>query len=120
MMKKLIMLVCFMMVTCSAFADPVSIAKGTAANYTGKIASVGVGFYEHVGVRLSGGDTCHGSNIIVLLNTDPQYKEMYSLLLSAYTTQSEINIHQLGAQDSTFGIGYCVINYISLGDFPNW
>ena len=43
---------------------------GIAAAYFGPIQGVGVGFYGHVGIGLPAGQTCNGSNMVVLLTTN--------------------------------------------------
>lgn len=92
----------------------------TAATYFGSTQGIGVGFFGHVGVGLPVGQTCHGSNIVILLNTNPQYKEILSVLLAAEAGKQSVKFYQLGAQTTTFGSSYCVITAASLGDFPIW
>ena len=92
----------------------------TSENYIGNINSVAVGFFGHVGVGLPDGQTCHGQRVIVLLTTHPLFESMLSVLLTAEAAQKEVNVFQLGSQESDFGVGYCVITHVSLGDFPLW
>ena len=114
-MKKLLFAFLFLTSTFSMAGD-----IPTEANYSGKIESVAIGFFGHVGIGLPAGDTCHGQPIIVLLTTHPQYKEILSTLLAAQTSGQEVNIHRLGLETSSFGVGYCVVQYLSLGDFIVW
>ncbi len=116
-MKKTLIIFCLsIFFTASAASGNIT----GEANYIGKITSVGIGFFSNVGVSLPPGETCHGQPVIVLLTSHPQFDQMYSLLLTAQASKSDVNIYRLGAESSSFGVGYCVINYISLGDFPLW
>jgi hypothetical protein len=112
-------LVLFVMLLMSSLTSVAGDIAGEA-NYSGKIQSVAVGFYGGVGVTLPPGETCRGQRNIVLLKTHEQYDHIFSTLLAARASQEDVNIYRLGAETSTFGVGYCVINYLSLGDFSGW
>lgn len=89
-------------------------------DYEGKVNSIAVGFYSHVGVELEDGKTCHGRQSVVLLTSNPLFKEIYSALLSAKVSDTNIEIHRLGLETSEFGGGYCVILWLAVGDYVNW
>ncbi len=42
--------------------------------YTGKIKSVGVGFWDHIGVELDGVTKCNGFKEVLLLTSNPLFK----------------------------------------------
>ena len=89
--------------------------------YYGKINSVSVGFFSNVGVALQDGTTCNGQKVAVLLTTNPKYKEILSLLLTAETSQKEVHFYRVASNLSQFGTPpYCVINEAALGKFPLW
>ena len=94
----------------------------TAATYVGPTQGIGVGFFDHVGVGLPAGQTCHGANVAVLLTTNTKYKEILSTLLLAEATKQPVTIYQLGAQTTTFAgtYIYCVVTQASLNTFPLW
>lgn len=93
----------------------------TASTYFGPTQGIAIGFFGHVGVGLPVGQTCHGLNVVLLLTTNAQYKDMLSTLLAAEAAKQSVDLYQLGAQTATFGsTAWCVITGVSLGDFPIW
>src|SRR5882757_3670120 len=103
---------------------PLSVPAGTIdvnGSYHGTIEGVAVGFFGHVGVGLVGAN-CNGSSVVVLLTTNPHYKDILSVLLSAQSANADLRLLWLSSQLQDFGSGnvYCVINYASLGNFPLW
>ena len=52
-------------------------------------------------------ETC-SKNIVILENTHPQYKEMYSLLLAAYTANKQVNIAVQGCHEK----GYKILSFV--------
>jgi hypothetical protein len=94
----------------------------TAANYHGLIQGIGPGFFGHVGIGLPAGETCHGQPLVILLKTNPSYKETYAAMLTAEAAKQPVRMFNLGAQTTTFAptYTYCTITEAGLGDFPNW
>ena len=92
-----------------------------ADTYYGKIGSVSVDFFNHVGVALEDGTTCNAKKVVVLQTDNTQYKDIYSSLIAAQVAQKEVHMYRVASNLSTFGtLSYCVIEEMALGLFPLW
>jgi hypothetical protein len=91
-------------------------------SYYGQIQGVSVGFYTHVAIGLPAGQTCLGSSVAVLLNSNPKYKEILSVFILSEATKQSVKIFQPSAQTISFPGGgtYCVVTEAALGNFPLW
>ena len=93
-------------------------------SYKGKVSSVAVGFFGHVGISLSDGNTCNGSSVVVLKNEpNSLFKEKLSLLYAAIATKAEVEIYQPADSNKLIDFGgtdYCTVSEISYSDFPLW
>jgi hypothetical protein len=89
-------------------------------SYHGGIQSVAIGFFGNVGVGLNGA-TCNGLPAALLMTSNPQYKDMLATLLAAQSTGSNVRMYELTSATQTYGsLTFCVIQFVSLGDFPYW
>jgi len=118
-MKKILLLLSLLIFIAQVHAVDIP-ASTSGATYSGKIEGVAIGFFDHVGIGLPAGDTCNGRKSLALLTTHPQYKEIMSVLLAAEASGKIVKFYGLGSEISTFGSGYCVVNWASLGNFPLW
>lgn len=117
-MKNVVATIGFIVWSSIASAGDIS----TASTYFGGIQGVGVGFWGHVGVGLPVGQTCHGSQTVVLLTSNPRYKEILTILIAAESTGQSVKMYQLGASNyaPAAGATYCVVTEAALGNFPIW
>lgn len=93
----------------------------SASTYRGTINGVAVNYWSGVGVGLTDGATCNGQSTVILLYTDPHYKDTLSVLMTAETTGKNVRMYRLLDQIQTYytNYAYCV-TAVSLGDFPVW
>ena len=117
-MRKLIFILAVLVTTATNAADILKSTDGST--YNGKIEGVAFNFYNHVGVGLPAGETCNSQRSLVLYTTHPQYKEIVSVLLAAESSGKQVKMYGLGRKVSDFGVGYCVIEWAALGNFPLW
>lgn len=96
----------------------------SVGTYRGTIDGVGIGFFAGVGVGLTGGATCNGKSVVILLFSNPQYKDLLAVLLSAEASGKNVRMYRLLDNIETYyntsTYAYCVITAASLGDFPLW
>jgi hypothetical protein len=96
----------------------------SVGTYHGTINGVAYNFFSGTGVGLTGGATCNGQSVVILLNSNPQFKDMLAILLAAQATGGNVRIYRLLDNIQTYynnpAYSYCVITAISLGDFPLW
>lgn len=94
----------------------------SVGTYHGTINGVGIDYWTGVGVGLTGGVTCNGQSTVILLYTDPHYKDKLSVLMTAQTTGMNIRMYRLLDNIQTYytNYAYCIITAVSLGDFPAW
>jgi hypothetical protein len=92
-----------------------------AGTYKGKIKGVGVGFWGHIGVGLDG-IKCNGRDEVLLLSTNANHKEIYSLLLAAEASGKLVIFYKVAGviEQVDPNYSYCVIRSAALGDFPQW
>ena len=116
-MKRTVLAILAMLVLVpEVFAGTID-SNGT---YRGQLLGVAVGFFGNVGVGLPGAN-CNNQGVVVLLTSNPLYKETLATLLSAQATGQNVVLNTLSAQTQNFGgINYCVITQASLGAFPLW
>ena len=95
-------------------------ANGT---YHGPISSVGPGFFSGVGVGLTGGATCNGQSVVILLYSNPNYKDLLATLLTAQATGQDVALYRMLDTITSYYNGtysYCTITAASVGLFPLW
>lgn len=95
----------------------------SAGTYHGTIQGVGVGFFGGIGVGLTDGATCNGSGVVILLYSNPQYKDMLAVLLAGQASGGNVRMYQMANVITSYYSGtyaYCTITSVSLGDFPLW
>lgn len=94
----------------------------SVGTYHGTINGVGVGFFAGTGVGLTDGATCNGQNVVILLYTNPQYKDLLAVMLAAEASGKNVRMYRLLDNIQTFSgtYSYCVITTASLGDFAPW
>jgi len=96
----------------------------SVGTYRGTINGVAYNFFSGTGVGLTGGATCNGQPVVILLNSNPQFKDMLAILLAAQASGSNVRMYRLLDNIQTYynnpAYSYCVISAISLGDFPLW
>lgn len=104
-----------------AFFSSQSIAGNidSSGKYVGKIKSVAIGHWGHVGVQLDNGVVCNGKKVVLLRTDEPLFDAYYSLLLTAQTTSQSVEINRITSSDNHH-LGYCTIKYIALGDLSEW
>jgi hypothetical protein len=107
---------------CFLSAATVNAGSITNGNYIGTVQGIGIGFFSNVGVGLTGGATCNGQSVVVLLTSNPQYTAMLAALLSAQASGQDVKLFAITGTTQTFAGGntYCVITAVSFGDFPLW
>ena len=88
----------------------------SVGTYRGAILSVAPGFFAGIGVALEG-VTCNGQPVAFLPYSDPHYKDMLAVLLSAQATGQNARMYRML---DTISYGYCTISSASVGDFPFW
>jgi len=91
-------------------------------NYVGTISSVGVNFFDGIGVGLTDGVTCNGSRPVVYLPySNPRYKEILAVLVAAQASGQEVRMFRIRDTLSPLGnYSYCTITSASIGGFPLW
>lgn len=97
-----------------------SIAGSLNSNgkYQGKVLAVAVGHWGHVGVQLDD-INCNGKSVVLLKKDSTMFEAYYSLLLTAQASKQDVEINRLTNPDN-FHLGYCVIEYIAIGDLSDW
>jgi len=115
-MKKILILI-FLTSANYVFAGNID-SNGT---YTGKIKSVAVGHWGHVGVEMEGA-TCNGRKEAILLKDNPFFKNIFSALLASQASKQISVLYRVTAKTHEFSPGYkyCVINSMAIGDFYQW
>jgi hypothetical protein len=53
----------------------------SVGTYRGTISSVAYNFISGTGVGLTDGATCNGKSVVILLNSNPQFKDMLAILM---------------------------------------
>ncbi|WNO10312.1 hypothetical protein [Teredinibacter sp. KSP-S5-2] len=117
-MKKLVFFVLFFF-SLGVRANPINIDG--VESYLGKIDSVAMGFFAHAAVGLPSDTTCKGKRMIVLLKSNANFDYIYSTLLAAVASKSDVHLYRVAAGSVTFGgTEYCAINEAAFGRFPSW
>lgn len=89
--------------------------------YSGKINSVAVGHWGHVGIELEGAQ-CNGHNEVILLADNPLFNAHLSVLLAAQASQQDVVLYRVEATQKEFSPNYtyCIVSHASIGDFITW
>ncbi|MDX1304557.1 hypothetical protein [Photobacterium sp.] len=89
-------------------------------SYLGKVQSVAVGFFDHVGISLPNGITCNNQKALILTKDNAQFDKIYSLLLAA-ASQSDVHLYRVAANKQTYGpTSFCKIGEAAYGQFALW
>lgn len=94
----------------------------SVGTYKGKIKSIAIGHWGHVGIELDGVSTCSGRAEVMLLSTEPLFKEMLSTLLAAQASQQDVVLYKITSNTQSFAANYtyCIVEYAAIGNFSTW
>jgi hypothetical protein len=117
-MKRFIWILAFLAISSTSTAGSID----SVGSYKGKIKSIAVGHWGHVGVELDGVSTCSGRTEVILLSTEPLFKEMLSTLLAAQTSQQDVVLYRITTNTQIFAPShtYCVVKFAAIGNFSIW
>jgi hypothetical protein len=92
-MKKIVAMLFLFSVVCSfpAIAGTID----SVGTYRGTLNGVAYGFFSGTGVGLTDGATCNGQSVVILLNSNPQFKDMLAILLAAQASGGNVRMYRL-------------------------